>query len=99
MIRPVAYGTTDGFEYAGMNVYDDSGSKSSLFNCADDNFYVGTSDDGGYCSSFFRFGNETALFTADNALLHYYGNTMARLGVSRLRTASPESIPRSSIYV
>ncbi|KAB2573480.1 hypothetical protein DBV05_g7889 [Lasiodiplodia theobromae] len=98
-IQPVAYSTTDGFGYAGVHVYDDSGSRSSLFNCADDNFYVGTSDDGGYCSSFLRFGNETALLTADNTLLHYYGNTMARLGVSRLRTAPPEWVPRSSIYV
>jgi hypothetical protein len=37
--------------------------------------------------------------TPNGALLHYYNNTMSKVGVSRLRTAPADEIPETSSYV
>lgn len=51
------------------------------------------------CTTLWAGYDDTIISTAGGDFLHYYNNTMAATGVSRLRVSNTEQIPDTSVYV
>lgn len=96
----------DGYEFTSLVLRDSNGSYS-LKACSDDNLYiqqldtVSDADLGPFtqCNTLWQRYEDIVLSTPNGGILHYYNNTMAKVGVSRLRTADQNYIPNTSVYV
>lgn len=95
----------DGYDFTTLVLANSSGDYV-LSACSDDNIYIqpANSSDAelGYftqCNSLWQRFEDVVLSTPNGGILHYYNNTMSKVGVSRLRTGDQEHLPESSVYV
>ena len=94
----------NGYGFTSLILADSNGSYS-VAACSDDNLYIhsqlSVADSGDFtqCNSLWQRYEDVVLATPNGGMLHYYNNTMAKVGVSRLRTADQSYIPNTSVYV
>ncbi|TWU73004.1 hypothetical protein ED733_004802 [Metarhizium rileyi] len=73
-----------------------------VVSCANGNVYAVRNDnhDNEYCfGSWDTTGESGVVYDGVRRSLHYYGNTMSKLGVSRLRASDSAEVPRTSVTV
>ena len=51
------------------------------------------------CNTLWSGYEDAVITTPGSNVLHYYNNTMSKLGVSRLRSSDQEALPDTSVYV
>ncbi|KAI1389653.1 uncharacterized protein F4822DRAFT_442864 [Hypoxylon trugodes] len=94
----------EGYWYSTLSLNGSAG-EYTLAVCDDGNLYVqknGTQNSLPYydtCNTLWSGFEDVVLTTPNSGVLHYYNNTMSKVGVSRLRAADEESIPATSVYV
>ncbi|KAH7078470.1 hypothetical protein FB567DRAFT_534009 [Paraphoma chrysanthemicola] len=84
-----------------------SGSNGTVIfaSCNDGNVYMQTAEtyyDLSYyqsCTSLWAGFEDVVVSSPNGEFLHYYNNTMSKVGVSRLRSAPANEIPETSVYV
>jgi len=82
----------------------DSEEKYILTSCADENIYLedialNTTLQQKSCASNWQEVDGSVVADGLDRILHYYNNTMSKLGVSRLRISNEKDIPLESVYV
>lgn len=108
-IQAVAYDLSedylDGYDFTTVVLPYTNGSYV-LSACSDNNVYIqaansSDSELGSFtqCNTLWQRFDDIVLSTPNGGILHYYNNTMAKVGVSRLRTGDQEQLPNTSIYV
>ncbi|OBT39405.1 hypothetical protein VE00_10342 [Pseudogymnoascus sp. WSF 3629] len=94
------YNDTDGYTYQQLTVPDGS---FNFVSCADGSIYgIGSSTPDSNlvgCSEMWATYNDTLVADGSQLLLYYYSNTMNATGVSRLRVADEESMPKRAVTV
>ncbi|KAI8959741.1 hypothetical protein F5Y11DRAFT_359015 [Daldinia sp. FL1419] len=94
----------DGYWYSTLSLNGTNGDYT-LAACDDGNLYIqknGTQNSLPYystCTTLWSGYEDVVLSTPNSGVLHYYNNTMSKLGVSRLRTADETALPASAVYV
>jgi hypothetical protein len=85
-------------EYLYDRMVDRTG-QLALLACGDGNMRMTTADaaDAIYCSEQMAFKDGRMVGTGANQVLHYYANTMDKLGVSRLRFSDEEVFPVGAV--
>ncbi|KAH8897555.1 hypothetical protein GQ53DRAFT_817851 [Thozetella sp. PMI_491] len=97
----------DGYWYSTVEVNTGSngGDKYILVSCNDGNIYVqkesALSQLPWYitCTALWSGYQDTVMSAPTGDILHYYNNTMDKVGVSRLRTADNQHLPDSSVWI
>ncbi|GAO19596.1 hypothetical protein UVI_02031870 [Ustilaginoidea virens] len=77
-------------------------SSARVVSCANGNLYVVTNDDkdNSYCFSQWDTNQQSEIvYDGVHRSMHYYNDTMAKIGVSRLRVSDSSRVPRSSVTV
>ncbi|KAI8283850.1 hypothetical protein K4K56_010361 [Colletotrichum sp. SAR 10_98] len=93
----------DGYWFSTLALESDN--SYVLAACSDGNVYLQkntTQNDLPYyvsCNTLWAGYGEAALLTPTGEVLHYYNNTMDKIGVSRLRAGYEASLPGTSVYV
>ena len=112
-IAPVPYDLADdylaGYDYTPL-VLPSADDAYVLAACSDHNLYIQRNDTSPaaattprdpfvQCGTLWQRYEDIVLATPNGAVLHYYNNTMARIGVSRLRVHDQARLPEGSVYV
>ncbi|KAI3538538.1 hypothetical protein CSPX01_09466 [Colletotrichum filicis] len=93
----------DGYWFSTLALESDN--SYVLAACSDGNVYLQkntTQNELPYyitCNTLWAGYGEAALSTPTGEVLHYYNNTMDKLGVSRLRSGDEANLPGTSVYV
>ncbi|KAI3544373.1 hypothetical protein CABS02_09775 [Colletotrichum abscissum] len=92
------YNDTDGYEYSLL--VNPSGS-TMIISCSNGNLYAVLTGgpDNELCSELWAHQNDALIYDGAQRLMHYYGTTMAKLGVSRLRVEPGLHGPTDSVVV
>ncbi|KAI1478188.1 hypothetical protein F4774DRAFT_419510 [Daldinia eschscholtzii] len=94
----------DGYWYSTLSLNGSNG-EYTLAVCDDGNLYVqknGTQNSLPYyttCTTLWSGYEDVVLSTPNSGVLHYYNNTMSKVGVSRLRAADETALPATAAYV
>jgi hypothetical protein len=95
----------DGYDFTTVVLPGSDGSYV-LSACSDDNLYIqaANSSDAEFgsftqCNTLWQRYDDVVVSTPNGGILHYYENTMSKVGVSRLRTGDQEKLPNTSVYV
>lgn len=94
----------DGYWYSTLSLNGTNG-QYTLAACEDGNLYIqknGTANDLPYystCTTLWSGYEDVVLTTPTSGVLHYYNNTMSKVGVSRLRSSDEEALPASAVFV
>lgn len=95
----------DGYDFTTI-VLPDTNGNYVLSACSDDNLYIQATDSsdaelGSFtqCNTLWQRYDDVVVSTPNGGILHYYENTMSKVGVSRLRTGDQEKLPNTSVYV
>ncbi|KAH8647077.1 hypothetical protein BGZ60DRAFT_230570 [Tricladium varicosporioides] len=95
-IKPQPYNRTDGWEFT---LLVDSSVTFLVTSCSNGNVYVqdvnATTPD--ECSDLWASIDDVTGMDGNARLMHYYSNTMAVTGVSRLRVSTKEMMPNGSV--
>ncbi|KXH64154.1 hypothetical protein CSAL01_08073 [Colletotrichum salicis] len=93
-----AYNDTNGYEYSLL--IDPTGSTMIIF-CSNGNLYAVVTDgpDNDLCSELWATQDDALIYDGAQRLMHYCGNTMTKLGVSRLRVEPELEGPTDSVVV
>ncbi|KAL2881570.1 hypothetical protein SGCOL_003137 [Colletotrichum sp. CLE4] len=93
-----AYNDTNGYEYSLL--IDPTGS-TMIISCSNGNLYAVVTDgpDNDLCSELWATQDDALIYDGAQRLMHYYGNTMTKLGVSRLRVEPELEGPTDSVVV
>lgn len=97
-VPSVAYNTTDGYEFVPLV---DSTASVALIACSDANVYVvnSASDNLEFCSKIWSVYSGLLVGDAAGRILHFYRNTMSKIGVSRLRVSDGRDFPKEAVPV
>ncbi|PHH85143.1 hypothetical protein CDD83_837 [Cordyceps sp. RAO-2017] len=93
------YNDADGFRHDRLVTADDS---AMVLSCSNGNLYVVKTGglDNRDCSELFPAARDhTIVYDGTQRLMHYYGNTLAAAGVSRLRLQPGYEVPRTAAPV
>ncbi|RSL42218.1 hypothetical protein CEP54_015559 [Fusarium duplospermum] len=92
------YNLTAGFEVA---LIVDPDARNMLVSCANGNAYVFSveGEDNPNCSEMWASKEDVVVFDGAERLMHYYNNSMAATGVSRLRLEDETDIPSGGVVV
>ncbi|RSM07272.1 hypothetical protein CEP52_005323 [Fusarium oligoseptatum] len=92
------YNLTGGFEVA---LIVDTDARNMLVSCANGNAYVFSAEgeDNPNCSEMWASKEDVVVFDGADRLMHYYNNSMAATGVSRLRLEDETDIPSGGVVV
>ncbi|KAH8776719.1 hypothetical protein F5883DRAFT_640402 [Diaporthe sp. PMI_573] len=94
------YNTTENYEFS---LIVDPIAKLMLFACSDGNIYVTSVDvdesTTAFCSEMWPVYNELWVGDGSGRIIHYYRNTMDKVGVSRLRASDGELLPSEAVVV
>ena len=98
---PVAnspYFDADGREFALLTT---PSGDTIVLSCSDGNLYLvsASGPENKACSELWASDEDIVVYDGSSKLMHYYGNTMDAVGVSRLRVASDEEVPVGSVVV
>ncbi|KAK3384941.1 hypothetical protein B0H63DRAFT_543033 [Podospora didyma] len=90
------YNDTNGFEYA---LLADPTATTLVVACANGNVYAvdAQNSDNQYCSEQWATGGDNLVSDASQRLLHYYANTMAAAGISRVRLEDEADLPTGGV--
>ncbi|OTB07245.1 hypothetical protein M426DRAFT_20295 [Hypoxylon sp. CI-4A] len=94
----------DGYWYSTLSLNGTNG-QYALATCSDGNLYIqqnGSQSSLPYystCTTLWSGYQDIVLTTPNSGVLHYYNNTMSKVGVSRLRSADEETLPSTAVYV
>lgn len=90
------YNDTTGYEYSLMV---DPTATTMVVSCSNGNLYAFAVDgeDNAYCSEMWATFRDVLVADGSQRLLHYYNNTMAKLGVSRVRVEDETDIPLEGV--
>ncbi|KAI4868074.1 hypothetical protein F4820DRAFT_445428 [Hypoxylon rubiginosum] len=94
----------DGYWYSTLSLNGTNG-EYTLAACEDGNLYLqknGTANTLPYystCTTLWSGYEDVVLTTPNSGVLHYYNNTMSKVGVSRLRSSDEETLPATAVYV
>ncbi|RDL42412.1 uncharacterized protein BP5553_02391 [Venustampulla echinocandica] len=94
----------EGYWFSTLSVQD-TDNEYILASCSDGNVYVqknSTLNELPWyitCTALWAGYEDVVLSTPTGGVLHYYNNTMSKVGVSRLRTADDSALPGESVYV
>ncbi|KAI3530231.1 hypothetical protein CSPX01_14965 [Colletotrichum filicis] len=93
-----AYNDTNGYEYSLL--VDPTGS-TMIISCSNGNLYAVVTDgpDNDLCSELWATQDDALIYDGAQRLMHYYDNTMTKLGVSRLRVEPELEGPTGSVVV
>lgn len=94
------YNTTDNYEFS---LIVDPTATIMLLACGDGNIYATSVDADesttAYCSEMWSVYNELLVGDGSGRVIHYYKNTMDKVGVSRLRVSDGELLPSEAVVV
>lgn len=93
------YNRTDGFE---LSLMVDPGAETALVACGDGNVYLAGVDslaDMTFCTELFENYRDLLVGDGSGRILHYYNNTMGRVGASRLRVSDGFELPALAVPV
>ncbi|KAK7713065.1 hypothetical protein SLS63_012210 [Diaporthe eres] len=97
-VPSVAYNTTDGYQFVPLV---DPTASVALVACSDANVYAVNyaSEDLEFCSKTWSVYQDLLVGDAAGRILHFYRNTMSRVGVSRLRVSDGRDFPKEAVPV
>lgn len=97
-VPSVAYNTTDGYEFVPLV---DPTASLALVACGNANVYVvnSASESLESCSKTWSVYEDLLVGDAAGRILHFYGNTMSKVGVSRLRVSEGRDFPNEAIPI
>ncbi|KAF7540137.1 hypothetical protein G7054_g1538 [Neopestalotiopsis clavispora] len=97
-VQNSAYNQTDGYEYS---LLVDEDVETMVVACSNGNTYLAGINSTGleYCTELFASYSELLVEDGAGRYLHYYNNTMSKLGVSRLRVADEDDLPAEGVVV
>ena len=92
------YNRTDGYEFTLMV---DQGLEYLITSCSNGNVYVQGIDQEtpDSCSDLWAAREDITATDGNERIMHYYNNTMSVVGISRLRVASQDQLPKNSVPV
>lgn len=93
------YNRTDGFE---LSLMVDPGAETALVACGDGNVYLAGVDslaEMTFCTELFENYKDLLVGDGSGRILHYYNNTMAKVGASRLRVSDGFELPALAVPV
>lgn len=97
-IKPSGYNQTDGYD---LSLMVDPDVTTMLVSCGNGNVYLSSINvtDMTYCTELFASYKDLLVQDGASRYLHYYNNTMAKTGVSRLRVATGDDMPNEGVLV
>lgn len=97
-VKANPYNRTDGYEFTLMV---DQGLEYLVTSCSNGNVYVQGIDaeTPDPCSDLWAARDDITATDGNERIMHYYNNTMAKVGVSRLRVASQDQLPKQSVPI
>lgn len=97
-VPSVAYNTTDGYQFVPLV---DPTASVALVACSDANVYAvnSASENLEFCSKIWSVYSGLLVGDAAGRILHFYRNTMSKVGVSRLRVSDGRDFPKEGVPV